>query len=562
MVISCFKLASCDSILSSINLQNLAIYPSSYLTSITCSSSITLDSSCVLLWANVDFQIIGQSGKRVWQFQGSGYCSSKSMTIKYTTTTPYDIGFEGALSGTVSTSSYPNPLNINPLVTIKSITGKQNTIVEIHFEAPFDSWKSFYYNFFILDNRSNNPYSSFIQWDPINLNFTNMGIPWFPIGPNVKWLGLLVVSADQQNCYVPPTKSQVDEVIQAAVDMKATCIRSHTIGNSSFSTHSLLPKQAEKGSTSVPINEAAWDIIDYTVYQCKQKGIKIFGPWTDQYCYYNGNYNVFVTDPNEDFFTSDAAKTRFKNYIQSYLEHVNKYTNIANKNEPTFFCWELGNELGDHCGESSGGTCFQNCDYNKSDNFNFPATLYKIPPKEWLEEISAYIKSQDPNHLVMSPTDFCQNGESGDCNACDYVYDISNIDIISVHCYISGCPSQSKLDELYIPIANKAHMANKALIMGEYESYYPGYANNATVEVPPAKFTYTCPFLSSIEDLEKKKQLNGDFFWDLIINPYTQSDPYSFYYTTNPSTSPIFNYNLSNIYKNHIQIILENVNKD
>ena len=49
--------------LSHLKLDNLAIYPSEY--TIMTSNDVVID------WANIDFQTIGQPGRRVWQMKGS-----------------------------------------------------------------------------------------------------------------------------------------------------------------------------------------------------------------------------------------------------------------------------------------------------------------------------------------------------------------------------------------------------------------------------------------------------------------------------------------------------------
>jgi len=158
MTISCSKTVSCDSILSSLSLQNIAIFPSSYSTFISASISplvLTTDSSATtttsLSWANVNFQVVGQTGKRVWQFQGSGVSNSQNLSITYTTDTPYNIKFEGVVSGTVTTSNHTFAINAYPFVTMTSTTGSGKTIVTIEMKAPHGEWGTFSYNIFQND---------------------------------------------------------------------------------------------------------------------------------------------------------------------------------------------------------------------------------------------------------------------------------------------------------------------------------------------------------------------------------------------------------------------------
>jgi len=155
MTISCSKTVPCDSILSSLSLQNIAIFPSSYSASISPLVLTKTDSSSVattsLSWANVNFQVIGQTGKRVWQFQGSGVSNAQTLLITYTTDTPYNIGFEGVVSGTVTTSNHTFAINAYPFVKVNSRTGGGKTIVTIEMKASHGEWGTFSYNIFQND---------------------------------------------------------------------------------------------------------------------------------------------------------------------------------------------------------------------------------------------------------------------------------------------------------------------------------------------------------------------------------------------------------------------------
>lgn len=42
------------------------------------------------------------------------------------------------------------------------------------------------------------------------------------------------------------------------------------------------------------------------------------------------------TNP-DTFFTDDRVKTLYKNYIQTFLTHVNSLTGVAYKDDPTIF---------------------------------------------------------------------------------------------------------------------------------------------------------------------------------------------------------------------------------
>lgn len=79
--------------------------------------------------------------------------------------------------------------------------------------------------------------------------------------------------------------------------------------------------------------------------------------------------------PESDFRTfydtkSDVYKD-FLLYLDTLFSHVNRYTQLAIKDDPTIMMWETGNELDD-------------------------------PPKAWTEAVANWIHNKAPNHLVAS----------------------------------------------------------------------------------------------------------------------------------------------------------------
>ena len=85
------------------------------------------------------------------------------------------------------------------------------------------------------------------------------------------------------------------------------------------------------------------------------------------------------------------------------LTHVNQYTGVAYKDDPTIMAWETGNELGGWM--LNGGA----------------------PPAAWTLEIAAYIKSLAPNQLVSDGTDGLQD-ESG--NLENNGLDVAGVDMV------------------------------------------------------------------------------------------------------------------------------------
>jgi len=73
------------------------------------------------------------------------------------TDTPYNIKFEGAVSGTVTSSNHISAINAYPFVTIKSTTGGGKTIVTIEFKTlsylvKDEEWGTFNNSIFVNDD--------------------------------------------------------------------------------------------------------------------------------------------------------------------------------------------------------------------------------------------------------------------------------------------------------------------------------------------------------------------------------------------------------------------------
>jgi mannan endo-1,4-beta-mannosidase len=110
-----------------------------------------------------------------------------------------------------------------------------------------------------------------------------LGEPWTAEGANVYWLGLdeNVIPPKGEPFYAPlnasyPTKGRTTEVMNTLVMMGATLIRAHTLGVSVGNPLSLSP------SLGV-YNDAAFEPMDWAVFQARQHGLRIMVPLTDNY---------------------------------------------------------------------------------------------------------------------------------------------------------------------------------------------------------------------------------------------------------------------------------------
>jgi hypothetical protein len=279
---------------------------------------------------------------------------------------------------------------------------------------------SYFYN-----NDNNNTVSDFVKYNKFSGNFEVRGQKFVPVGVNCFGLGLC---QESMNYF---SHQQISEIFNSVKKLNGTTIRSHTLGFSASSKNSLL-------DYNLNFREAAWDSIDFSLSEAKRTGIKVIPVFTDAYQYYNGNYGVFCTNgvPKEQFFTHAIPRANFKKFISGWLNHINKYTGIANKNCTDILFLEIGNELGEQR-PNAGSTA--------------------IPSKEWLTDISNHIKSIAPNILILCPTDESL-GQSDEFN-------IQNLDVYSQHFYWNDF---NRMTYGY----DNAKNVNKGYIIGEYSSQF------------------------------------------------------------------------------------------
>ncbi|MBI5471076.1 MAG: T9SS type A sorting domain-containing protein [Ignavibacteriae bacterium] len=159
-------------------------------------------------------------------------------------------------------------------------------------------------------------------------------------------------------------------------------------------------------------NEHALRALDFVVYKARLHGVRLLIPFVNSWDDYGGmnqyvrwrseipadekaaryseadrerrvagderrsyRYALTANWGHDDFYADPTIRSWFKFYVAAILNRINTYTNIAYKDEPAIFGWELANEP------------------RSSD---FSALLVS----RWISEMSDFVKSIDANHLL------------------------------------------------------------------------------------------------------------------------------------------------------------------
>jgi mannan endo-1,4-beta-mannosidase len=135
--------------------------------------------------------------------------------------------------------------------------------------------------------------------------------------------------------------------------------------------------------------------LDYALAKARESGVKLMlvltNNWTDfggmdQYLKWYGRTK------HHEFYTESNVKTAYKDWVAHLVGRKNTITGTPYRDDPTIFGWELANEP--RCKGSGAGS-------PGWDTSTIPT---------WTDEMSRYIKSLDPNHLVSVGDEGFLNG--------------------------------------------------------------------------------------------------------------------------------------------------------
>jgi mannan endo-1,4-beta-mannosidase len=231
-------------------------------------------------------------------------------------------------------------------------------------------------------------------------NFTLDGRPFFVTGVN--------------NHYLPfGTEAEVTRVLDDAVALGANVVRTfltpiigspdddrttiwnwHAVGDTSdhLNVHGnyLLYWDSKKNGMGINEGPNGMQRIDWLVAAAKERHLRLIITFLDFWDFTGGiqqmsswygvssnNYFVAVPNMRDDhfFFTDPRTIQDFRHWVEYVVNRMNPRTGRHYRDDPTIMAWELANEA------------------------NAQPNDLRL---KWTAEMAAYVKQQDPNHLVAS----------------------------------------------------------------------------------------------------------------------------------------------------------------
>ncbi|MGH3135762.1 MAG: hypothetical protein ACRDPV_04635 [Gaiellaceae bacterium] len=193
-------------------------------------------------------------------------------------------------------------------------------------------------------------------------------------GANIEWLGVAGYGPFDPNGPHFPSHYEIDDAMATAREMGVKVVRSQTMGDSVGCDQCIEPALGQ-------FNQDAFERIDYALKSARAHGIRIIPTIVGDDARGGGTGCVYlrwrgISVPNcsiidmPPFWTDETVIRDVEEHIKALLEHVNIYTRVAYKDDPTILGWDLLN---------GGGS-----------------------PAPWTRRIAEYVRSLDSRHLILS----------------------------------------------------------------------------------------------------------------------------------------------------------------
>ncbi len=199
------------------------------------------------------------------------------------------------------------------------------------------------------------------------LHFRREDGDFFYAGTNTYYL--MVYAADLG------LRHYVDEVLEETKAMGLNVLRTWAFNDGASQWNAL---QTAPGI----YDEQVFQGLDYVVARAGELDLQLILPFVNNWDDYGG-MNQYVTwsgtaSSHDHFYTDANCRSWYQNHIATVLNRVNSLTGVVYKDDPCIFAWELANEP--RCQSDGSGDTLQ----------------------EWIETMSAYVKSLDSDHMVTT----------------------------------------------------------------------------------------------------------------------------------------------------------------
>ncbi len=165
-------------------------------------------------------------------------------------------------------------------------------------------------------------------------------------------------------------------VIDAAKRIGLNVLRSPAFLDSTWRGANFQSWNPATNRPEVNTGENGLQRLDHLIADAEQAGIRLLLPLVNHWPDFGGMDRYvewFQATSREDFYRDPRIRGAYKSYVSQILNRLNTVTGRLYKNEPSILAWELANE---------------------------PRCAAAPLLVQWVQEMSQWIKHNDPNHLL------------------------------------------------------------------------------------------------------------------------------------------------------------------
>lgn len=177
--------------------------------------------------------------------------------------------------------------------------------------------------------------------------------------------------------------------VWAFLDRGATTGPSPPSLHPSSTEHGVWFQAFDAGSARVVFNDgpSGLEHLDFLLDEAKKRDLRLILTLTNNWRDFGGMDQYLAWHGlarHDQFFTSAPVRASYRAWLQHLTSRTNTKSGVPYKDDPTIFAWELANEP-----RTTNHT-----------SFDSGATTATEPLTRWAEEMSAYLRAIDPNHLI------------------------------------------------------------------------------------------------------------------------------------------------------------------
>ncbi len=246
-------------------------------------------------------------------------------------------------------------------------------------------------------------------------------------------------------------------------------------------------------------HEKTFKVCDFVMDEARKRDMKIMIVFENFWSDYGGikarlGWEGLPSETITDwaaFFTDDAVKQGYKNYVNHFVKRVNTINSTPYKEDDTLFAWELMNE-----------PRYQDV----SEEENKTGKTMRM----WTDEMAGYVKSLDSNHMVGL-------GVEGHGERYGFAKDEGN-DFVYVHQspFIDFCTAHPYPDSEWsgLDIAGSKKLVEKFI----YDAHYIVEKPFIMEEFNTTQFKDYCGYWRAMYDAIEEQDAAGDMFWCYMHN--------------------------------------------